>query len=83
MLCIKYALDGLVFGPPKFVVSETAPGYTKYEGKDHISGVLLKGKYFQYTPNPFYFDVVIQTQRLNHLPEILTKLMACLFYQLV
>ena len=65
--CIKVqaALEGLIFGFPKFGLIHPVDGYSQYNGKDHISGIALKGKFFLYPPNPFYFDVSICQERLD------------------
>ena len=38
---VQEALDGLIFGVPKYGESTQKPGYTCYTGKDHVSGVAL------------------------------------------
>ena len=62
-------LNGLVFGVPKFGVALCLPGYRIYLGKNHCSGIELYGKYFEYPPNPYYFDVTLEKERLDTLPE--------------
>ena len=37
--------------------------------ENHCSGIELYGKYFEYPPNPYYFDVTIEKERLDTLPE--------------
>ena len=68
---VQNALEGLVFGFPKYGVAEPlSDNYVLYQGNNHISGVTLKGKYFIYPPNPYYADVTIDAQRLSTLSEV-------------
>ena len=68
---VQNALEGLVFGLPKYGVAEPLSGeYVIYQGNDHVSGIRLKGKYFICPPNPYYADVTIDAQRLCTLSEI-------------
>ena len=68
---VQNALEGLVFGFPKYGVAEPlSDEYVIYHGTDHVSGITLKGKYFIYTPNRYYADVTIDAQRLSTLSEI-------------
>ena len=39
-----------------------------YNGPDHVNGTILKGKYFQHTPNLMYNDVNIVEDHLAKLP---------------
>ena len=41
-----------------------------YYGNDQCSGTQLKGKYFLYLPNSYYWDVTIDESRLNMLPRV-------------
>eukprot|EP00111_Clytia_hemisphaerica_P024917 TCONS_00073418-protein len=66
---IEQALVGLIFGVPKYGESAPRPGFTRYTGKDHVSGIGLNGRFFLYQPNPYYWDVVIDVDRLMHIPE--------------
>ena len=66
---MQNALNGLVFGVPGFGVALCLPGYKIYLGKNHCSGIELCGKYFEYPPTPYYFDVTIEKERLDTLPE--------------
>ena len=66
---VQDALEGLIFGVPKYGVAVPFPGFKQYNGRDHISGITLNGKYFQYPPNNYYYDVHISQERLNSIPE--------------
>ena len=67
---IKYQIQALVFGVPKCEVSQPLNNYHLYYGNDHCSGTQLKGKYFLYLPNSYYWDVTIDESRLNMLPRV-------------
>ena len=67
---VQKALEGLCFGFPHGGVDFPNDTCTKkYDGKNHCSGVILHGKFFQHLPNPYYFDVSIQRKRIVMLPE--------------
>ena len=61
---VQNALMGLVFGYPHGGVELPLPNYKLYEGPNHIH-LGLKGRYFEWLPNPYYYDVLIDTERLN------------------
>ena len=67
---IEDALQALVFGVPKCGVSQPLNNYHLYYGNDHCSGTQLKGKYFLYLPNSYYWDVTIDESSLNMLPRV-------------
>ena len=67
---IEDALQALVFGVPECGVSQPLNNYHLYYGNDHCSGTQLKGKYFLYLPNSYYWDVTINESRLNMLPRV-------------
>ncbi|XP_066926384.1 uncharacterized protein [Clytia hemisphaerica] len=66
---VQDALMGLLFGYPNFGLDNPQLGYTQYSGKNHISGRILKGRYFLYEPNEWYHDVTIEQNRLQSIPE--------------
>jgi len=79
---VQDGLEGLIIGIPKYGVFEQHTGYTKYNGRNHCSGIRLKDKYFQYEPNPYYFDVCVEEQRLNQIPKEHSELKGLAFVQL-
>ena len=66
---VQTALQGLVFGFPKYGTTEPREGYSLYTGHNHCSGIVLNGKYFLHLPNKYYHDVLIEEKRLSQLPE--------------
>ena len=66
---VQNALNGLIYGVPfKGVEFPGLEDFTKYTGKDHVDGTKLKGRYFKFCPNTFYFDVQISYERLQAVP---------------
>ena len=56
--------------PQEITIASSLPLLTT---TNHVT-MKLKGRYFKYTPNPFYKDVVIKKQRLANLPINRTEL---------
>ena len=65
---VERALKGLVFGYPHGGIDRPFLNYKVYDGPDHIK-CPLKGRYFEWLPNPYYFDVIIDSSRINQLPH--------------
>ena len=66
-------MEGLVYGYPHCGLAnldgvDNECDFKKYTGRNHVNGTLLNGRYFQYFPNEFYYDVEIITDRLLSLP---------------
>ena len=64
---VENALNGLCYGFPTGGTSTHSTGFAKYDEPDHINRN-LNGRYFLYLPNPYYNDVVINTNKLVNLP---------------
>ena len=70
---LKYgalASKGHAVAVPQDMVSQPLNNYHLYYENDHCSGTQLKGKYFLYLPNSYYWDVTIDESRLNMLPRV-------------
>ena len=65
----KNALKGLCFGFPEGGTTVSNENYECFYGPNHVT-MKLKGRYFKYTPNPFYKDVVIK-KKLTYLLPVL------------
>ena len=64
---VEDALKSLCYGFPVGGIETHDVGFTLYDGPNHLNK-LLNGRYFLYTPNPYYHDVIIDENRLHTIP---------------
>ena len=64
---VQRALECLCFGVPNGGLEHQLPNTKLYKGPNHKNKI-LKGKYFEHFPNPYYTDVDIVLDRLSELP---------------
>ena len=78
---VQNALEGLVFGFPKYGLTQSVEGFTQYQGPNHVSGQILKNRWFKYEPNRFYHDVTIEQKRLEKISSERSQLDGIPIYQ--
>ena len=78
---VQNALEGLVFGFPKYGLSQSVEGFTQYQGSNHVSGQILKNRWFKYEPNRFYHDATIEQKRLEKISSERSQLDGIPIYQ--
>ena len=61
---VQDALECLCFGVPNGGLDQQLTNYKMYGGPDHVQKK-LKGRYFEYFPNEYYHNTLIDVEKLS------------------